>query len=404
MNCTDVAAVIDEHREVRLTTAERCALDDHLGGCEPCALAWRAQMALAALPVPSTRASLLDDVLRAVQRSGTTAHAPRRAAHARILFAGALLAAGAALAAVSYVAWDEAREDNSVQTVPAARDAAAPDTSLRETSRAAESGFASAEATTPAVPIAEVEPFLVARPPPKYPSAALERRLEGFVQVEYTVARNGAVEEVKVVTSSDAVFESAAAEAVLRWRYLPRVVAGERVAVQGVQTMVRFQLAPAPAEGEPAKRDPGLRPSDGEAARAFLAFERGLEVAWQRFAADDLRGAELELDELRATYEVASRDGRVWSFYGYIFTQYGDYGRAIAAYENALARYEKLPGGVWQGEQLALANLYFARHEYAMALKTLLKYRVTEDRRSLSTGIETLIEKLRALGVSEETL
>ena len=59
MNCTDVAAILDDHALSRLSAADRCALDEHVTACEPCALAWSAQSALLALPVPPLPPDLL---------------------------------------------------------------------------------------------------------------------------------------------------------------------------------------------------------------------------------------------------------------------------------------------------------------------------------------------------------
>ena len=49
-----------------------------------------------------------------------------------------------------------------------------------------------------------------------------------------------------------------------------------------------------------------------------LAFSGDLEVALDRLAADDLRGAELQLDEMQAIYGAGRPD--LWSFYGYLYT------------------------------------------------------------------------------------
>jgi hypothetical protein len=58
-----------------------------------------------------------------------------------------------------------------------------------------------------------------------------------------------------------------------------------------------------------------------------------------------------------------------------------------------------------------LANLYFARHQYDVALKTLLRPRQATNgaappggSRLVGGEAEALIERLRALGVTEETL
>jgi hypothetical protein len=62
------------------------------------------------------------------------------------------------------------------------------------------------------------------------------------------------------------------------------------------------------------------------------------------------------------------------------------------------------------GPYVSLATLYFARHQYDMALKTLLRPQqvmgsAADGRpRRVSNEAAALIERLRALGVTEESL
>ena len=53
----------------------------------------------------------------------------------------------------------------------------------------------------------------------EYPAVAERRNLEGFVLVENTVDKYGKVIDVRVIESSHYVFEKAAREAVLKWKY-----------------------------------------------------------------------------------------------------------------------------------------------------------------------------------------
>lgn len=78
---------------------------------------------------------------------------------------------------------------------------------------------------------------------PVYPMRALQRRLEGYVIVEFAVTASGSVRNVVVVESSEPVFEEAAIEAAQKFRYKPRVVNGEAVEVTGVQNKITFKLA-----------------------------------------------------------------------------------------------------------------------------------------------------------------
>lgn len=77
---------------------------------------------------------------------------------------------------------------------------------------------------------------------PQYPRQALSRKLEGEVIVEYTVTKQGSVRDARVLFSSDPVFNKAAVESALRYKYKPRVVDGEAVETPGVRTRIRFSL------------------------------------------------------------------------------------------------------------------------------------------------------------------
>jgi protein TonB len=70
----------------------------------------------------------------------------------------------------------------------------------------------------------------------------MQRRLEGYVIVEFVVTTSGGVRDVAVVESSSEIFESAAMEAALKFRYKPRVVDGIAIEVAGVQNRISFRL------------------------------------------------------------------------------------------------------------------------------------------------------------------
>jgi TonB family protein len=402
MNCTDVAAILDDHALTRLSAADRCALDEHVTGCEPCGFAWHAQSALLAMPLPPVPAGLLERMLRAVS-SRSAPRAPRRA-RTRVVIIGALLAAGAALAAVTAVKMLE--PGTQPTAIPAASDGARIDGASRVPAESTPSPDPSAntDATPIDVQSVDVGPFIALRTPPTYPPEALRRKLDGDVTLKFTIDEHGAVKDVEVIRSSDVLFEAAAVASLSQWKYLPRVYAGKRVAVVGIETVIRFTLEPpnlSPAQSQALAKEAGRMPMPDQSGYAAMqAVDRGIATAWHRVAADDLRGAELELDELRATYDLLDYQlSTVWSFYGYIYIEYGDYGRAIDAYEKAVAS----NAGHWTEPWTALANLYFARHQYDQALKTLLAYKQSGVSR-INSEAAAMIEKLRALGVTEETL
>jgi protein TonB len=78
---------------------------------------------------------------------------------------------------------------------------------------------------------------------PVYPSRALSRGLEGYVIVEFTVTRTGTVRDVSVVESTSSLFERAATEAALKFKYKPRVIDGEAVEVPGVRNKITFEIS-----------------------------------------------------------------------------------------------------------------------------------------------------------------
>ncbi|HEX7035897.1 MAG TPA: energy transducer TonB [Pseudomonadales bacterium] len=78
---------------------------------------------------------------------------------------------------------------------------------------------------------------------PQYPPRALRRGVEGWVIVQFTITETGAVKDPIVVDADPkGLFEDAALEAILRWRYNPRVEGGVAVARVGVQTKITFAL------------------------------------------------------------------------------------------------------------------------------------------------------------------
>ncbi len=77
---------------------------------------------------------------------------------------------------------------------------------------------------------------------PIYPRRALQRGIEGYVIVEFTVTRSGTVKDVVVVESTSSVFDSAAVDAALKFKYKPRVVNGEAIEVPGVRNKITFKL------------------------------------------------------------------------------------------------------------------------------------------------------------------
>lgn len=90
--------------------------------------------------------------------------------------------------------------------------------------------------------IAEGDYLPIVRVAPVYPSRALSRGLEGFVDMSFTVTTTGTVKDPIVLQSTSSLFERAATRAVLKFKYKPRVVDGIPVEVVGVKTRITFEL------------------------------------------------------------------------------------------------------------------------------------------------------------------
>jgi TonB family protein len=83
---------------------------------------------------------------------------------------------------------------------------------------------------------------------PTYPADGFRARIQGVVEVEAVVLKDGRVGEAKVTRSLDRGIDAAALQAVRRWQFRPATVDGQPVAMR-VPVEVEFRL---PAGGETA--------------------------------------------------------------------------------------------------------------------------------------------------------
>lgn len=90
--------------------------------------------------------------------------------------------------------------------------------------------------------IAEGDYLPIVRVAPVYPSRALSRGIEGFVDLSFTVTAAGTVKDPVVIQSTSSLFDRAAIRAVLKFKYKPRVVDGEPVEVPNVKTRITFKI------------------------------------------------------------------------------------------------------------------------------------------------------------------
>ena len=137
--------------------------------------------------------------------------------------------------------------DRADQYAQAAADAGAPAAEVADLN----AKIMSARVVRPAAVAATQEPsvlpenklrrtFFIA---PTYPARARERGTEGWVDLEFTVTKDGTTRDAVVRAAEPAeTFDRAATDAVRRWRYEPRVVNGA-VVEQRVETRLRFKLS-----------------------------------------------------------------------------------------------------------------------------------------------------------------
>ena len=79
---------------------------------------------------------------------------------------------------------------------------------------------------------------------PQYPRRAQTRGIEGFVLLEYIVTKTGAVRDPVVIDAKPpGIFNRAAINATLKYKYKPKVVNGEPIDVAGVKTRITFEMA-----------------------------------------------------------------------------------------------------------------------------------------------------------------
>jgi protein TonB len=90
--------------------------------------------------------------------------------------------------------------------------------------------------------LADRAPLPLVRVEPQYPPSARQRKLEGWVQVRFTISTAGSVKDPAVVKSSNSVFERSALQAVSKWKYQPQLVQGAPTEAPDQQVVVRFKL------------------------------------------------------------------------------------------------------------------------------------------------------------------
>lgn len=91
-------------------------------------------------------------------------------------------------------------------------------------------------------PLRKARPLYRQNPPPRYPRSARRRGYEGRVVLEVKVLKNGAVGDLRVVTSSGySVLDKAAVKSVRNWLFEPGVRGDQKVDMW-VRVPIRFRI------------------------------------------------------------------------------------------------------------------------------------------------------------------
>lgn len=81
------------------------------------------------------------------------------------------------------------------------------------------------------------------RIPPRYPMRAASRRIEGWVKVEFTITKTGTVKDAEVVDAHpSSIFNRAALQAIVKWKFKPKMVDGKPGEQRAVQ-ILQFKLS-----------------------------------------------------------------------------------------------------------------------------------------------------------------
>ena len=82
---------------------------------------------------------------------------------------------------------------------------------------------------------------LIRKVQPAYPQLARTARIQGSVVLQAVISKEGAIENLKVLTGHPMLVQSAI-DAVRQWRYRPYILNGDPIEVE-TQIVVNFSLA-----------------------------------------------------------------------------------------------------------------------------------------------------------------
>ena len=91
-------------------------------------------------------------------------------------------------------------------------------------------------------PAAEGDYLPIVKVVPMYPRQAQSQGLEGHCDLEFTVTPLGSTADVRVIECTSSLFEQASVQAMLKFKYKPRVVNGTAIAVPELRHRMMFQM------------------------------------------------------------------------------------------------------------------------------------------------------------------
>jgi TonB family protein len=84
--------------------------------------------------------------------------------------------------------------------------------------------------------------YPVLKAAPRYPKKAYKDRVTGWVVVEFSVSKRGFVKNVKVIESSNPIFDQSAIDSAEKFLYLPALENGIPVEKEGIKNKIMFEL------------------------------------------------------------------------------------------------------------------------------------------------------------------
>jgi protein TonB len=96
---------------------------------------------------------------------------------------------------------------------------------------------------TPHSSLPDGGPMAIVKVTPQYPHRASEKGIEGYVVVQFTISKAGEVLNPTVLEAEPSnIFNRSALRAVTKFKYKPKIVNGESVAVPNVLHRIVYQL------------------------------------------------------------------------------------------------------------------------------------------------------------------